>query len=262
MVLALALAACAGTPASTAPSARSADAVASFDHSHAAFAKVLDGAVSSDGRVRYALLREREKALDAYVDGLADVRVHGMSKPEQLAFWVNAYNAVTLSLIVDNPSIASIRDLDGGEVWKARRFKVGGQLVTLDQMENEKARPLTDGRGHDVVNCASVGCPPLPPRPLVPDHLDAQLDAAAARWVRTNAYDIRGDTLYLSKIFQWYPGDFEGYRQDAIPGANEAHTRALWFLARYADKNVATRLTAGAYNLDWNEYDWSLNQAE
>ena len=113
MVLALALAACAGTPASTAPSARSADAVASFDHSHAAFAKVLDGAVSSDGRVRYALLREREKALDAYVDGLADVRVHGMSKPEQLAFWVNAYNAATLRAPFSSvPTPPNMMDLD------------------------------------------------------------------------------------------------------------------------------------------------------
>jgi len=266
LALILTLGACAGTssqaPGPASAPAQRAQPAAAFDHSHAALAKVLDGAVTKNGRVRYDLLRTRKQALDAYVDSLAQAPVRDMSKAQQLAFWVNAYNAVTLQLIVDNPQISSIRELDGGQVWKTRSFTLGGQSLTLDQVENDKARPLSDGRVHAVINCASVGCPPLPPHPLTAQHLDKQLDVAAAQWVRTNAYDIRGDTLYLSNIFKWYAGDFESFRQDAIPGANEAQTRALWFLARYADKNVAPRLTAGAYSIDWDPYDWSLNVAE
>lgn len=251
MIWTLALVACAGAPPDAADGA--------FDHSHAAFAQVLSGVVTNDGRVRYGVLRSREQKLDAYVASLAEVDVGSMSRSQKVALWVNAYNAVTLSIIVDNPGIKSIRDLDGGEVWKKRSFTIGGEKVTLDQMENAKARPLSDGRIHAVVNCASIGCPPLPPRPLTPGGLEAQLDAAARTWVKTNAYRKEGNTVYLSNIFKWYAGDFATFRKDAVPGANEAQTRALWFLARYGD---GTDFTQAGVSLGWNDYDWSLNAAK
>lgn len=252
----LTLAACAGAPPAEPPVA-----APPFDHGHLAFARVLEGAVTPEGAVRYERLREREAALDAYVEGLATAPVSTFSTQEQVAFWVNAYNAITLSVVVDAGPIGSIRELDGGEVWKTRSFQVGGESLTLDQIENERARRLTDGRVHAVLNCASKGCPPLPPEPLVAERVEAQLDVAASRWVGVNAFDVRGDTVYLSALFKWYPGDFEKWRQDAIPGANEAQTRALWFVARFGSPQDAERVTAGAYKLAWADYDWSLNQA-
>ena len=89
----------------------------------------------------------------------------------------------------------------------------------------------------------------------------SELDAAASQWVQSNAFEQKGDTLYLSEIFKWFPGDFASYRQAAIPGANEAQTRALWFIAKYADDRTAGRVTAGALALDWASYDWSLTGA-
>lgn len=252
MLLFLALAACAGAPPESTAQARP-----GFDHKHAAFAGVLKGAVTADGRVRYGLLRGRQAALDAYVASLAEADVGAMSRGQKLAFWVNAYNASTLSLIVSNPGIKSIKELDGGDPWKARTFRIGGEDVTLDQMENAKARPLSDGRVHAVVNCASVGCPPLPPEPLTAVGLEAQLDEAARTWVATNAYVERDGQLLLSNIFKWYAGDFAVYRKDAIPGANEAQTRALWFIARFGGPDR----TRGGTSLGWNPYDWSLNDA-
>jgi hypothetical protein len=254
LVLGLSLVACAGAP----PEGPS---TAAFDHDHAAFAAVLDGAVTPDGRVRYGLLRQREQALDAYVEGLATAPVAGFDRAQQLALWVNAYNAITLSIVVDHPELKSIRELDGGEVWKTRTFTVAGERLTLDQLEHQKARPLTDGRVHAVLNCASVGCPPLPPRPLVGRSIDPQLDAAARHWVGTNAFKQTGDTLQLSEIFKWFSGDFVGFRESAIPGANEAQTRALWFIAKFSDDRTASRVTVGALKLAWQEYDWSLNSA-
>lgn len=248
MLLALALVACSGAPPEP----------TGFDHRYEAFGEVLDGVVTADGRVRYAALRDREQALDGFVASLADVDVSGWSRPQQLAFWVNAYNAVTLALIVDHPSIGSIRELDDGEVWKRRTFRVAGQDVTLDAMEHQRARPLTDGRVHAVLNCASVGCPPLPGRPLTPTNLDAQLDAAARRWVATNALSSTGDGVALSKIFKWFPGDFVSYRTDAVPGANEAQARALHFIERFGGPDH----TRGGVKLSWAEYDWALNAAE
>lgn len=256
LVLGLTLAACAGAPPEV-----GAPAAQTFDHDHTAFGAVIDGAVTADGRVRYGLLRQREAPLDAYVASLADAPVAQFDKAQQLALWVNAYNAITLSIIVDHPEVKSIRDLDGGEVWKTRSFTVAGESLTLDTIEHQRARRLADGRVHAVLNCASVGCPPLPPRPFVGRDVDGQLSAAATRWVLTNAYDQNGDTLYLSKIFKWFPEDFASYRQAAIPGANEAQTRALWFIAKFGDDRTASRVTVGALKLEWKPYDWSLNGA-
>lgn len=257
MIWTLALAACAGAPTTSTPPEPG------FDHEHAAFAEVLQGAVTAEGKVRYDLLRTRSSALDAYIGELSKADPGSMSRPQKLAFWVNAYNAVTLDLIVDNPGISSIKELDGGEVWKTRSFTIGGETLTLDQIEKSRALPLSDGRVHAVVNCASIGCPPLPPRPLTPGGLEGQLDAAARRWVATNAWEQEGPTVRLSPIFKWYAGDFEQWRKDAIPGANEAQTRALWFIAAFEpEKAQRQRLTAGAFELAWAEYDWGLNDAD
>jgi len=242
--------------------AESGGASATFDHDHTAWGRILDGAVTEAGRVRYDLLRKRDDALDAYLATLADAPVGAFSRPQRIAFWVNAYNALTVDLIVENPGIGSIKELDEGQVWKRRTFRVGGQELTLDAIEHEKARPLTDGRVHAVINCASIGCPPLPPDPLRAATLDAQLDAAARAWVADGALVEQGSTLALSPIFKWFPGDFETWRQDAIPGANEAQTRALWFAAAHAPPGTDTAAwTSGGRPVTWAEYDWSLNEA-
>jgi hypothetical protein len=244
------------------PSAGSANAgrAGAFDHDHAAFAAVLQGAARSEG-VDYATIGARRAGLDAYLSALAEAPVATFTPDQQLALWVNAYNGLTLRLVVDAPGIASIRDLDGGEVWKRRTFRVGGQDLTLDQIEHERARKLTDGRVHAVLSCASRGCPPLPAEPLRAATVDAQLTRAATAWARGNAAAIRGDTVYLSEIFKWFPEDFALYRRSAIPGANEAQTRALWFIATFGDPDAAGALTAGGYGVAWEPYDWALNRS-
>ncbi|MFK7930766.1 MAG: DUF547 domain-containing protein, partial [Myxococcota bacterium] len=218
--------------------------------------------VTSDGLVRYGTLRSREDKLDAYVASLAQAPVDTFDKNQKLAFWVNAYNAITLAIVVDNPQIKSIRDLDAGEVWKTRTFTVGGASLNLDQIEHERARKLTDGRVHAALNCASVGCPPMPPKPMAASTVQGQLNRASAQWVRGNGIQQRGDTLYISEIFKWFPGDFQAYRKDAVPGANEAQTRALWFAAKFSDDELGRRYTAGALAVEWSTYDWALNQAK
>ncbi|TVQ93429.1 MAG: DUF547 domain-containing protein [Deltaproteobacteria bacterium] len=229
-----------------------------FDHDHAAFAGILEGVVQERG-VDYEALASQRAELGRYLDGLAEAPLAAFSKEEQLAVWVNAYNAHTLALVLDNPEISSIRDLDGGEVWKRRTFRVGGEDLTLDAMEHERARPLSDGRVHAVLSCAARGCPPLPPSPLRASTHERQLREAATVWVRTNAYKIRGDTLHLSQVFKWYAEDFEPYRRE-VRGADPEQAGAIGFIATFSPREDAARLTAGAYEVAWEPYDWELNR--
>ncbi len=232
-----------------------------FDHDHGAFAAFLRGAV--DGvRVDYALLASRQAMLEQYLDELAEVDATGFTAPQKLALYVNAYNAYTIDLVLDAGLPKSIRDLDGGKVWDTRTFRVAKSELTLNQMEHAHARELADGRVHAVVNCASLGCPPLPPAPLTATGLEGQLDAAARRWAATNAYRVEGDTVKLSMIFDWYGEDFADARKGDLAKVDGEAEAALWFLARYTDAATSAKLTSGTLTATWMEYDWTLNRRD
>jgi hypothetical protein len=230
-----------------------------FDHTHAALERVLDGAVSTAG-VDYGLVATRREKLDAYLGQVKAAETSGWTDAQKLALYVNAYNAWTLRLMLDEGPPNSIMDLDGGKVWDTRRFPVAGRELTLNQMEHENARKLADGRVHAVVNCASKGCPPLPPEPLTAPGVEAQLDDAARRWASTNAFTLDGDTVRLSKIFDWYGDDFASEGTGDLPGVEGKAENAIWFLSRYVDEPTKTRLLSGSLTADWLEYDWSLNR--
>lgn len=232
----------------------------SFDHAHARFAVVLKGAVSDAG-VDYGLIATRRAALDEYLAMLADADLSSFTGPQKVAFWVNAYNALTIDLILDSGRPRSIQDLDGGKVWTTRQFQVAGERLTLDQIENQKARPLAgDGRVHSVLNCASKGCPPLPFTPLQGSTLQSQLDEGARRWARTNAFRIQGTNVALSNVFDWYGDDFARERKGDLPNVDGDAEAALWFLARFVDEPTKSLLTSGTLSATWAPYDWSLNQ--
>lgn len=221
-----------------------------FDHSHGKLEELLDGAVTTEG-VDYGKLAGRKADLDAYLKAVADANVTSFDKDQQLAFYVNAYNAHTLNLILTEKP-ASILDLDGGKVWDTRKFGVGRQNLTLNEIEHGKVRKLEDGRIHGVVNCASKGCPPLPPKPLKPEGIQGQLDEGAKRWVKTNAFVMDGSVARVSKIFDWYAEDFTGKPKDGAT-ANEKFAAAKDFIEKHGGDLNAAR------SFEWNDYDWKLN---
>ena len=232
---------------------------AGFDHSHALLGSVLTGAVSPRG-VDYNTLAKRRSTLDKYLASIQGVSADGWSRTQRLSLYVNAYNAYTIALMLDNGPPNSILDLDGGKVWDTRKFVVAGESLTLNQIEHERARKLTDGRVHAAVNCASKGCPPLPPTPLTTSGQSGQLDRAARTWAATNAFTVSGNTISLSQIFDWYAVDFTKENQGDIPGVDGKAENAMWFLSRYVDDATKQKLLSGSLTADWQTYDWALNQ--
>lgn len=245
----------AGWPLLLAPLAVAEAPAAPFDHEHSALSALL-GAHVRGGSVDYEALRRDRRALDAYLNTLAATSTHaGWSEPQRFAFWINAYNAYTLALVLDNPGVASIRDIGWPfSPWKRAFIPMAGlrgAVLTLDDIEHNVIRvEHPDPRLHMALVCASRSCPPLRAEAYTAAKLDAQLDEQARVFLNDrskNHIDIGAGTLALSKIFSWYGADFE-----RVGGVNA-------FVARYLPPAEAAAVRSGQLTLSYLAYDWSLN---
>ena len=130
-------------------------------HDHSKWQAVLDKHRAAEATVDYPAI-QAASSTKSYVTGLATAS-EPTQRAEKLAFWLNAYNAITVDLVAKSWPIGSIKELDSGKVWTTRSFTVAGQRLSLDQIEKEKLVPLGEPRIHFAVNCASIGCPAMSP---------------------------------------------------------------------------------------------------
>ena len=224
------------------------------------------GGVAS--QVRYDGMARDHAALKAYLASAAKVsraQFDGWSKPDQLAFLINVYNAATVELILTGYSrIKSIKDLGTffQGPWAKPFIALFGGTVTLDDIEHKMIRGsgrYNDPRVHFAVNCASIGCPALARAAYRGVSIDAQLDAAARGFLSDHTRNrVQGDGVAVSSIFKWYRGDFE-------KGWHGAKTLPA-FLALYADSlglspAAAAKARAGQLSVSFLDYDWQLNKA-
>jgi len=259
---ALAMALCLALPAS-----------AAFDQSHAAWDALLKKHVTwqpggHESKAAYAGFKQDRAALNAYLaalSGVGDAEFRGWSKPQQLAFLINAYNAYTVDLILTRyPDLKSIRDLGSllSSPWKKRFIMLLGQPRSLDDIEHGMIRArgaYDDPRIHMAVNCASIGCPALRPEAYVAERLDAQLDDQVTRFMsdRTrNRFDPQTRRLQVSRIFDWYGDDFrQGHGGiDSLEGFFAG--RAALLADRPEDQQAVRERKVKISFLD---YDWALN---
>lgn len=227
-----------------------------FNHSHSAYTKVLAAHVEN-GLVSYKTLREHRKPLDRYLARLEAVsrdEFDGWTKPQRMAFLINAYNAYTLQLIIDHYPLKSIKDI-GSWIrgpWKQPVVHLWGESSTLNDIEHGILRKTyEDPRVHFALVCASRSCPVLRPEAYRPDNLDAQLDDAGREFLadRTrNTFNPTEHMANISAIFKWFRSDF---------GANESEI--LTFLSKFAPQDSAKSLTKSAWTVSYLPYDWSLN---
>jgi len=238
-----------------------------FDHRM--LSMLLERHVKKD-RVDYKGFARDRAMLDAYTKKLSATtkkQFDSWSKNEQFAFWINTYNAYTLTLILDNYPVASINDLAKGDVgpWDLplipmRAFHPEGKDrdLTLNDVEQRILRPVfKDARVHAAVNCASKGCPPLRAEAFEGARLDKQLDEQMRTFVgdRTrNRFDKAGKKVVLNSIFEWYAEDFVDKKRGT--------TRAD-FLVRFAPEDAGPKPTwIKSAKVTFDNYDWSLNDIE
>jgi uncharacterized membrane protein YdjX (TVP38/TMEM64 family) len=242
-----------GPPAVVLAEAYDGDAsAAGFDHS--VFDTLLKRHVDEAGRVDYAALKSDLKQLDAYLDTLKDAPFAELGRDDKLALLINAYNAFTLKLILESYPLRSIRDIPAPRRWDDVRWNVGGQIWSLNQIEHEQIRAkFKEPRIHFALVCAAVGCPPLRREAYTGNRLEMQLEDHC-RYVHTHdrwfKFDAGSKTVYLTKLYDWYGGDF---KQSA--GSVTA------FAARYAPQLQQALDADQVPTIRWLEYDWSLNDA-
>jgi hypothetical protein len=235
--------------------------------SYDSFAALLESAVDDDGLVDYVLLKKRSGELDAFAEQLAQLKpaiYKEWNKRAQLAFWINAYNALTLKLIVDRYPVKSIRDIPGA--WEKVIFTVAGEKLTLDTIEHSIIREqFNEPRIHVALVCAAVSCPPLRREPFVAEKLEEQLADQSRRFLESGAgmrIDNEKGVISLSAIFDWFGEDFKkGDRDDgSFEGYNDIESALLHFIGRNVDDTIRKLLPTRVWKIKYHDYDWSLNR--
>ena len=239
--------------------------------------QVLGSCVDSRGRVDYASLKEDRRELDLFVEKLRDADLSTMSPASRIAFWINAYNALTLRMIIDNYPIQSsflaslaypknsIRQIKGA--WKEIHFEVAGRDRTLDQIEHSILRKQFDEpRIHVALVCAALGCPFLRREAYRGELLENQLQEQAAQFVRDGSrfrVDIDSRVVYLSSIFNWFGSDFET-RYRAAPERFPHHSATvgavLSFALPFLPEDSRQFLQTQRFRIKYLSYDWTLNE--
>ncbi len=239
------------------------DPAATTQIDHSVWDKFLKAYVSehSDGvnRVAYARVTETDRAaLTKYIADLKRTPISRYDRDEQLAYWINLYNILTVKVILDYYPVDTIRDINISPglfsfgPWDKKLISIEDEHLSLNDIEHRILRPIwRDPRVHYSVNCASIGCPNLQRIAFTAANAETLLDAAAREYVNhPRGARIENGRLIVSSIYDWFEEDF-------VDGDGSV----VEHLERYAGPDLAAKLT-NTKQVTGSEYDWALNEAE
>ncbi|MFT7537896.1 MAG: hypothetical protein ACI9F2_000035 [Lysobacterales bacterium] len=213
--------------------------------------KVLSTHVDDQGRVNYKGLKKSPTELDQFIEILIATDINVLSPTQQKAFWINAYNALTLMVVRDNYPTKSIRKINFRLVWELPR-KVALGKYSLGKIEHKILRPLKDPRIHFAINCASIGCPNLPNKPFYPETLDEQLDFETKRFINDHEklrIDRTAKVLYHSAILKWFHKDFL-----------VKYPHLLGYIMAYINESDRSYLEKNEVKIEVLDYNWGINK--
>lgn len=196
--------------------------------------------------------------LAGYLEHLQGIDPRDYRRAEQMAYWINLYNARTVKMVSDSYPVDTIREIHQGDVpmtgpWGDVCANVAGQDLTLDQIEHHILRSIwRDKRIHYAVNCAAYSCPQLMETAFTAANTESLLEAGARTYVNSaRGVDVVDDEfIVLSSIYKWYPEDFGDTEESLIE-----------HLVHYADSELADFLEGFEGTIDY-DYDWKLNQPQ
>ena len=219
--------------------------------SHQQWDKLLKKHVDAKGMVNYKGFKQDKSELGAYLKLLSENPPQkNWSKEDQMAYWINAYNAFTVDLILQKYPVKSIKDIAGSiykvnTPWDIKFINIGGKKYDLNNIEHGILRKnYNDPRIHFALVCASISCPRLPNDAYTGAQLNAQLEDAGRDFLGDRSKNrISADRADLSKYFSWYKGDF-------TKGGSLAD-----FINKYSQTKINSSTKIGSI-----EYNWSLNE--
>ena len=210
---------------------------------HSEWTKILKIHVSNTGKVNYKGLLSNRKPLSKYLDALAlNAPKDKWSDSDKKAFWINAYNAYTIQLILDNYPAESIKDIN--DPWGQTFFEIGGKTISLNTIEHKILRPMGDSRIHFAIVCASESCPKLLNSAFKAESLTDQLDQAAREFINDPSKNsLTPSKITISKIFKWFKSDFP--KEDTF----------IAYLNKYSNIKISPQA-----KINYQNYNWSLNE--
>lgn len=214
--------------------------------SHDIFDGLLQKYVNSSGRVNYAAMQKEKQQVAEYIMVLQNNPPQSSwSKNKKMAYWINLYNAFTIQSILQRYPVSSIMDLHGGNIWDKATVKIAGKNYTLNQIEKEiLIKGFNEPRVHFAVNCAAASCPPLLNRAWTEANIQRNFEKSAKAFINNSNYnELSAKSVKISKIFEWYAGDFGGNNN----------------LIKYLNKYANTPIKDNA-KISYLEYDWKLNK--
>ncbi len=225
--------------------------------------KFLKTYVDDQGWVDYAAIQKSgQTQLKNYLKRLSSASLSKFkTQAEQVSFWVNAYNAITIQKLLDHklPKKVPNAVIFGKNIFKERTYKVAGKIRSLDDIEHGILRKkYKEPRVHAALVCGASSCPRLRPEAYTSQALDKQLTEEAQRWIRSGR-TLKGDrknylnrktkTMYVSKIFDWFDDDFGGTNKGI-----------LQFIKKFASEDDRKFLNSNKIRIRYLDYDWTLNR--
>ena len=214
---------------------------------HSPLNRVLQGNVQK-GKVNYAAI-EAYPEFNTYIESLKTEPTFN-NQNEELAYWINAYNALVIKGILDGGSPSTF--FGRRSFFNGNQYQLAGMKINLNDLERKVIIPIGEPRIHFAINCASSSCPKLRPQVFTAEELDTQLEHAAKEFINDtmrNYFDTKMKVAHISRIFDWFEEDFVKHSGSVQK-----------YLAQYVDNaEVAEQLRNDVYKIKYLKYDWSLN---
>ena len=202
-----------------------------------------------------AVKKEDKNKLDSYVSYLSGITITNYNKKEQLAYWINLYNSLTIKVVLENYPVKSIKDIKLSGIlkpgpWKKELISIESRKLSLDNIEHDILRPIwQDNRVHYAVNCASIGCPNLQNSAFTSKNSESLLKQGAKDYINhPRGVYLNGKVLKVSSIYKWFKEDF-GNSKDSL----------LKHLILYSNQPLKAKLQNFSGKIKYG-YDWSLNE--
>ncbi len=216
---------------------------------HVLFDEVVQEHVKN-GQVDYSAIK-KDKRFTEYINYLENTNPDDFaSRNAKLAFWINAYNALTIKGILDGLSPDGF--FSRITFFKSTKYDVAGRNINLYDLERDIIIPFNEPRIHFAINCASASCPILISEAYTADNLEKNLEKNAKVFINDNVknqYDLNQNQIKISKIFDWFSEDFENHSGSVQK-----------YLAKYVnDPTIAELLSKDSFDVSYLNYDWSLN---
>jgi len=210
---------------------------------HSAWNDLLQKHVSNQGNVNYKGFKTEHTALKNYIQSLSkNTPTQTWTKAEKLAYWINAYNALTIDLIVKHYPLNSIKDIDSP--WEQRLWKLGDKWYNLEDIEHKILRKMNEPRIHFGIVCASISCPKLQNTAFEVSKLEEQLTTATKEFLADSTKNnLSKNRIKISKIFKWFSFDFK------------ENGSLVDFINKYSEIVISQNASKS-----YKDYNWNLNE--